>query len=45
VRAKEQQALVDELAQVKEQMAAQAQRFFIQEAALIEALGVVRNVV
>ncbi|XP_068504109.1 uncharacterized protein [Phaseolus vulgaris] len=43
VRAKEQQALVDELTQVKEQMDAQAQRFFIQEAALTEALGVVRK--
>jgi len=39
VRAKEQQALVDELTQVKEQMDAQVQRFFIQEAALTEALG------
>ena len=43
VRAKEQQALANELAQVKEQMAAQAQRFFIQEATLTEALGMVRK--
>jgi len=41
VRAKERQALADELAQVKEKMAAQAQRFFIQEATLTEALSVV----
>jgi len=33
VRAKEQHALTNELAQVKEQTAAQAQRFFIQEVA------------
>jgi len=42
-RAKEQHVLASELAQVKEQMAAQGQRFFIQEAALTEALGVVRK--
>ena len=41
MRAKERQALADELAQVKEKMAAQAQRFFIQEATLTEALSVV----
>jgi len=42
-KAKEQQVLASELAQLKEQMTAQAQRFFIQEAALTEALGVVRK--
>jgi len=42
-KAKEHQALADELAVVKEQMANQAYRFFIQEAALKDALGVVRK--
>jgi len=43
VKAKEQQALADELALVKEQMAKQAQRFFIQEAALTKEMGVLRK--
>jgi len=43
VKAKEKQALADELVLVKEQMAKQAQRFFIQEAALTEEMGVLRK--
>ena len=43
VRAKEQQALADELDTMKEQMARQAQRFFIQEAALTEEMSVLRK--
>jgi len=43
VRAKEQQALTDELAMVKEQMAKQTQRFFIQEASLTEEMGVLQK--
>ena len=43
-KAKEHQALADELALVKGQMTNQAHRFFMQEAALQEALGVVRRV-
>ena len=43
-KTKEQQALIDELAQVKEQMAKQAQHFFIQETALTQELGVLRKV-
>jgi len=40
-KAKEYQALADELVVVKGQLANQTHRFFIQEAALKEALGVV----
>jgi len=43
VKAKEQQALTEELVLVKEQMAKQAQRFFIQEAALTEGMGILRK--
>ena len=43
MKAKEQHALADELVLVKEQMAKQAQRFFIQEADLIEEMGVLRK--
>ena len=42
-RAREYQALADELALVKEQMNDQARRWFNQEAALKEALKVVRK--
>jgi len=43
VRDKEQQTLADELALGKEQMAKQTQRFFIQEVALTEEMGVLRK--
>jgi len=40
LKTKEQQALADELARVKEQLANQAQSFFIRETALTHELGV-----
>ena len=43
MKTKEQEALADELAQVKEQLANQAQRFFIWETALTQELGVLRK--
>ena len=44
LKTKEQQALSEELALVKEQMAKQAQSFFIRETALTQELGVLRKV-
>jgi len=43
LKTKEQQALTDELAQVKEQLANQAQRIFVREIALTQELGVLRK--
>jgi len=43
LKTKEQQALIDELTRVKEQLANQAQSFFIRETALTQKLGVLRK--
>jgi len=43
LKTKKQQALADELARVKEQLANQAQSFFIRETALTQELGVLRK--
>jgi len=42
-KTKKQQALTDELAQVKEQMTNQAQRFFVQETTLTQELGALQK--
>ena len=44
LKTKEQQALAEDLARVKEQLANQAQSFFIRETALTQELGVLRKV-
>jgi len=43
LKTREQQALADELARVKEQLANQAQSFFIRETALTQELGILRK--
>ena len=43
LKTKEQQALADELVQVKEQLANQVQRFFVRETTLTQELGVLRK--